>query len=77
MEMPLRTAGITALQQPTGCALACHETDFKDGESNPLPGWGTIDSYTYAENIGITLRIDNVRASGSKPGYDRCKAWVQ
>ncbi len=24
-------------------------------------GWGTIDSYAYAKNSGITLRIDNVR----------------
>jgi Flp pilus assembly protein TadG len=61
MEIPATTTGITALQSATGCALACHETDFKDGELTPYTGWGKMDSYTYAENNGITLRIDNVR----------------
>ncbi len=61
MEIPATTSGIASLQSATGCSLACHETDFKDGELTPYPGWGTIDSYTYAENNGITLKIDNVR----------------
>ncbi len=61
MEIPATTAGITALQNATGCALACHETDYKDSELTAYTGWGKIDSYAYAENNGITLRIDNVR----------------
>ena len=48
----------------TGCALACHETDYKDSEYTVhYPGWGKTDSYAYAESNGITLRIDNVRAA--------------
>lgn len=61
MELPATTAGITTMVQNTGCALACHESDFKDSELTQYPGWGENDSYTYAENNGITLRIDNVR----------------
>ena len=64
MEIPATTAGITAMVNNTGCALACHENDYTDSEYTVhYPGWGTIDSYTYAENNGITLRIDNVRAA--------------
>ena len=63
MELPATTAGITTMVKNTGCALACHETDFKDSELTQYPGWGTTDSYTYAEKNGITLRIDNVRAA--------------
>ncbi|MCI4679722.1 pilus assembly protein TadG-related protein [Rhodoblastus acidophilus] len=61
MELPATTAGINTMVKNTGCALACHETDFKDPELSHYPGWGTNDSYTYAEKNGITLRIDNVR----------------
>lgn len=62
MEIPATTSGINAMVAKTGCALACHETNFSDSEySTHYPGWGKIDSYTYAENAGITLRIDNVR----------------
>jgi hypothetical protein len=62
MEIPATTAGITTMVNNTGCALACHETNFKDGEyTKQYTGWGTIDSYTYAKNAQITLRIDNVR----------------
>jgi len=62
MEIPATSAGITTMVNNTGCALACHETNFKDSEyTKQYTGWGTIDSYTYAENNGITLRIDNVR----------------
>jgi Flp pilus assembly protein TadG len=64
MEIPATTAGITSMVKNTGCALACHETNFKDSEYTvQYKGWGTIDSYTYAKNAGITLRIDNVRES--------------
>jgi Flp pilus assembly protein TadG len=63
MEIPATSAGITSLQNATGCALACHETDYKDSELTAYPGWGSIDSYTYAENNGITLRIDNMRTA--------------
>jgi Flp pilus assembly protein TadG len=64
MEIPATTAGINAMVKNTGCALACHESDFQDSENTvQYPGWGTIDSYTYAKNAGITLRIDNVRTA--------------
>jgi Flp pilus assembly protein TadG len=64
MEIPATTAGITTMVNNTGCALACHETDFKDSEyTKQYKGWGTIDSYTYAENNGIPLRIDNMRTA--------------
>ena len=50
MEIPATTAGITAMVNNTGCALACHENDYTDSEYTVhYPGWGTIDSYTYAE----------------------------
>lgn len=62
MLLPATTAGINTMTTKVGCALACHEADFKDSENTvQYTGWGTIDSYTYAENNGITLRIDNVR----------------
>lgn len=62
MEIPATTAGITSMVNSTGCALACHETNYKDSDyTKQYTGWGTIDSYTYAKNAGITLRIDNVR----------------
>lgn len=65
MELPATQAGIDKMNS-FGCALACHETDLTDGEySTPYPGWGSQDSYTYAENNGITLRIDNVRNAAS------------
>ncbi len=63
MELPATTAGINAMVNVTGCALACHESDYQDSELTPYPGWGTIDSYAYAENHGVTLRIDNVRTA--------------
>jgi Flp pilus assembly protein TadG len=61
MEIPATSTGIASLYKATGCALACHETDYKDSELTAYTGWGKIDSYTYAENNGITLRIDNMR----------------
>jgi Flp pilus assembly protein TadG len=63
MELPATTAGINTMVATAGCALACHETNYKDSELTKYPGWGTTDSYTYAENSGITLRIDNVRTA--------------
>jgi Flp pilus assembly protein TadG len=64
MELPATAAGVSAMVSATGCALACHETNFQDSElSVHYNGWGKIDSYTYAENNGITLRIDNVRTA--------------
>jgi len=62
MELPATTAGITALTNATGCAFACHENNFSEAEFTvQYPGYGSIDSYTYAKNQGIALRIDNVR----------------
>ncbi len=64
MELPATTAGVTAMSA-FGCAFACHENNVSDSDfkNNPYPGWGTVDSYTYAETHGIPLRIDNVRAA--------------
>lgn len=64
MEIPATTAGISSMVAKTGCALACHETNYADSEySVHYTGWGAIDSYTFAKNAGITLRIDNMRAA--------------
>jgi Flp pilus assembly protein TadG len=64
MEIPATTAGINTMVTNTGCALACHETNFTDSEYTVhYTGWGKNDSYTYAETNGITLRIDNVRTA--------------
>ncbi len=64
MELPATTAGINTMVQNAGCALACHETDLNDSElKSTFPGMGKYDSYTYAENNKITLRIDNVRTA--------------
>ena len=64
MEIPATSAGISTMVSNTGCALACHETNYTDSEyTTHYTGWGKTDSYTYAENNGITLRIDNVRAA--------------
>jgi hypothetical protein len=61
MELPATQAGVDTMNA-TGCAFACHEKNFSDGEyTNKYAGWGTIDSYAYAQNAGIKLRIDNVR----------------
>jgi Flp pilus assembly protein TadG len=62
MELPSTAAGVTTMQNNTGCALACHENNVSDTEyTTHYPGWGSIDSYQYAQNAGITLRIDSVR----------------
>ena len=64
MLLPATTAGISTMVSKVGCALACHEADFTDSENTvQYAGWGTMDSYTYAEKNGITLRIDNVRTA--------------
>lgn len=64
MLIPATTAGISTMYSKTGCSLACHESDFKDPENTvQYSGWGTIDTYTYAKNAGVTLRIDNVRTA--------------
>jgi len=63
MELPATTQGVSDMIAKTGCAFACHETNMADNESKGYPGYGTIDSYTFAENAGIALRIDNVRTA--------------
>jgi len=63
MELPATTSGINAMVSVTGCAFACHESNFNDPELTPYPGWGSNDSYAYAQGAGITLRIDNVRTA--------------
>ena len=38
------------------------KNNLTDSEyTSTYAGWGSVDSYTYAENAGITLRIDSVR----------------
>jgi Flp pilus assembly protein TadG len=61
MELPATTQGVSDMVSQTSCAFACHETNMADTESKGYVGYGKIDSYTYAENNGIALRIDNVR----------------
>lgn len=64
MELPATTAGLASMAAATGCVFACHENNYADAEYTvQYPGWGTIDSYTYAKNSGIALRIDNVRTA--------------
>ncbi|HEY8259581.1 MAG TPA: pilus assembly protein TadG-related protein [Methylosinus sp.] len=62
MELPATTAGLASMAASAGCVFACHENNYSDAEYTiQYAGWGTIDSYTFAKNAGITLRIDNVR----------------
>jgi Flp pilus assembly protein TadG len=64
MELPATTAGLASMAASTGCVFACHERNYSDAEYTvQYSGWGTIDSYTFAKNAGITLRIDNVRTA--------------
>lgn len=67
MELPATTQGVSDMITKTGCAFACHENDVSDSENTVhYKGWGTIDSYTFAKNSGIALRIDNVRDAVSQ-----------
>ncbi|MCW2273107.1 pilus assembly protein [Rhodoblastus acidophilus] len=67
MELPATTQGVSDMITKTGCAFACHENDVADSENTVhYKGWGTIDSYTFAKNSGIALRIDNVRDAVSQ-----------
>jgi Flp pilus assembly protein TadG len=72
MLLPATAAGVQFMITNTGCAYACHENTTDDWEYTVhYPGWGKksgpgdtntyIDSYTYAKNSGIALRIDNVK----------------
>lgn len=66
MEIPATTAGIAQMTANVGCAFACHEKNFADTDNLiKYPGWGSIDTYTYAKNNGIELRIDRVKLSAS------------
>ncbi|ATQ66926.1 MULTISPECIES: TadE/TadG family type IV pilus assembly protein [Methylosinus] len=67
MELPATTAGLASMTAATGCVFACHENTYSDPENTvQYPGYGTIDSYTYAKNAGIALRIDNVREAAKR-----------
>jgi Flp pilus assembly protein TadG len=67
MELPATTAGLASMAAATGCVFACHENNYSDTEYTiQYPGYGTIDSYTYAKNAGIALRIDNVRDAAKR-----------
>ena len=76
MEIPATSAGLATLASTCykgslafggGCAFACHESNPK-GESpalnNPPDGSGVVmDNYTYAKQLGVVLRIDNMVAA--------------
>ena len=62
MAIAATQAGINTLVSKTssqgGCAFACHESQpSKDNLGNP----NGEDNYALARNLGVTLRIDNVR----------------
>ena len=64
MAIPATSAGITTLVSKTssqgGCAFACHESNpSADSLGNP----GGEDNYTLARNLGLTLRIDNLKTA--------------
>jgi len=64
MAIPATSAGITTLVGKTssqgGCAFACHESNpSADNLGNP----SGEDNYTLARNLGLTLRIDNLRTA--------------
>ncbi|MBY6239866.1 TadE/TadG family type IV pilus assembly protein [Methylosinus sp. Sm6] len=67
MELPATTAGLASMAAATGCVFACHENDLKEAQiSASFVGWNSYDSYTYAQNQGIRLRIDNVREAAKR-----------
>jgi Flp pilus assembly protein TadG len=68
MALAATTAGINLLESNTpgqwgaqpGCAFACHEQDpSQDGLNNP--GGPKQDNYALARQLGVPLRIDNVK----------------
>jgi Flp pilus assembly protein TadG len=78
MEIPATSAGLNVLATTKyngnlafggGCAFACHESN-PAGESpalnNPKGSNGVVmDNYTYAKQLGVTLRIDNLASAVS------------
>jgi Flp pilus assembly protein TadG len=72
MALAATTAGITTMNNNTtaqgGCAFGCHETNptASDVAGNPFVSGNSgprIDNYTLAQNLGVTLRIQNVAAA--------------
>jgi Flp pilus assembly protein TadG len=69
MALAATTAGITTMNNNTtaqgGCAFGCHETNptASDVAGNPTVNGKQIDNYTLAQNLGVTLRIQNVAAA--------------
>ena len=64
MAIAATQAGINTMVANTsvqgGCAFACHESNpSADNLGNP----GGEDNYTLARNLGVTLRIDNLRTA--------------
>lgn len=64
MAIAATTSGInsmvSATQSQGGCAFACHQTSpASDKLGNP----GGEDNYALARNLGVTLRLDNVRSA--------------
>jgi Flp pilus assembly protein TadG len=67
MAIPATSAGITTLVANTsaqgGCAFACHESDPAGDPGDTAGNPGGEDNYTLARNLGLTLRIDNLRTA--------------
>ncbi|HMK88346.1 MAG TPA: pilus assembly protein TadG-related protein [Methylocystis sp.] len=64
MAIAATTAGIDTMVAATpsqgGCAFGCHELNpAGDNLGNP----GGVDNYTLARNLGVPLRIDNVKGA--------------
>jgi Flp pilus assembly protein TadG len=64
MALPATVAGINTMVTNTssqgGCSFACHES-YPAGDSLGNPGGE--DNYALAKNLGLTLRIDNLRTA--------------
>jgi Flp pilus assembly protein TadG len=76
MEIPATSAGLTTLGSTMyngslafggGCAFACHEAKpalESPALNNPKDSNGVVmDNYTYAKQLGVVLRIDNLVAA--------------
>jgi hypothetical protein len=66
MAIAATQAGINTMvantQPQGGCAFACHQTNpGADSLGNP----GGIDNYQLSKNLGVTLRIDNLRTAAA------------
>src|SRR5262249_3611668 len=64
MAIAATTAGINTMVANTssqgGCAFACHQSN---PGADSLGNAGGVDNYQLAKNLGVTTRIDNLRAA--------------